>query len=230
MRALTWNIRHGGKSRIDAILDAMHAHAPDLVVLTEFRNNSAGQRVRQALASSGLRHQSLSHDQAKGNTVWVAAREPIVEQSFEALGINAHRCVLTRVGDINVFGLYFPNRQKKQPLFQFLVDLAPQYLAEQTLLFGDFNTGKHYLDEPKATFFCADYFERLQSLGWVDTWRRQNPDAREFTWYSHAGNGFRLDHALVSPPLWPRVRRVHYSHRERELGHSDHSVLVVDFE
>ncbi|MBL8797624.1 MAG: endonuclease/exonuclease/phosphatase family protein [Planctomycetia bacterium] len=230
MRALTWNIRHGGTSRVEAILAAVQAHAPDLVVLTEFRNNTAGQRLREALASLGLRHQSRAHDQVTVNTVWVAARKAFVEQTFDILGIDVHRCVLARMGDVNVFGLYFPNLKKKEPLFRFLVDLAPQYLAEPTLLFGDFNTGKHHLDEAGATFFCADYLERLESLGWVDAWRRQHAEAREYTWYSYRGNGFRLDHAFVSPPLWLRVQRVFYSHREREQKVSDHSALVVDIE
>ena len=39
---------------------------------------------------------------------------------------------------------------------------------------------------------------------------------------------YRLDHALVSPPLLPRVCDVHYSHAEREAGISDHSSLIVE--
>jgi len=39
--------------------------------------------------------------------------------------------------------------------------------------------------------------------------------------------GYRLDHALISPALLPRVVDVQYSHAERGKGMSDHSGLVL---
>ena len=58
--------------------------------------------------------------------------------------------------------------------------------------------------------------------------RHLHPHDREFTWYSHAGSGFRIDHAYLSPALLARLAAARYSHAERELRVSDHSVLVVD--
>jgi exonuclease III len=208
----------------------LRAHESDVVVLTEFRDNDSGRRIRQGLESLGLRHQSGTHAGARVNSVLIAARERFAEQVFSDLGANVHRCVLATVGETSVFGLYFPNRQKKEPLFRFLLELNPRYLQGESLLLGDFNTGKHHLDEAGATFFCAEYLERLEAQGWVDAWRHRNPLAREYTWYSHAGNGFRLDQAFVSPSLLPKVRRVVYSHREREAAVSDHSALVVEID
>jgi len=37
MKLLTWNIKHGGSSRINNILQTLVNHDPDLIVLTEFR-------------------------------------------------------------------------------------------------------------------------------------------------------------------------------------------------
>jgi exonuclease III len=230
VRILTWNIRHGAKSRVEAVLDCLQTHDPDIVVLTEFRNSDCGRRIRQGLESFGLRYQSGSHAGPSVNAVLVAGREWFAEQVFDDLGTNAHRCVLARIGEIFLFGLYFPNRQEKEPLFRYLVGLSPQYLQERSLLLGDFNTGKHHVDEIGATFICSQYFERLEALGWVDVWRHRYPLEREYTWYSYAGNGFRLDHAFASPPLLPMVRRVMYSHRERETKASDHSALIVEIE
>ena len=97
------------------------------------------------------------------------------------------------------------------------------------MLVGDLNTGRHLMDEAGSSFFCADAFETLTSGGWVDAWRRQHgDDAREFSWYSTAGNGFRIDHCLVSPGLVDRVGDVRYLHGVREEKVSDHSMLVVE--
>ena len=67
-------------------------------------------------------------------------------------------------------------------------------------------------------------------MGWVDAWRDRNPEGREFTWFSPRPdqNGFRLDHAFLSPTLASRLRDVRYDHSTRESHASDHSALVVD--
>jgi len=92
----------------------------------------------------------------------------------------------------------------------------------------DFNTGKHRVDEDGATFFSADCIDALEGAGWVDPWRSRNLLAREFTWFSHAGNGFRLDHACASPALAPCVSSAWHDQTPREAGVSDHAALVVD--
>lgn len=150
----------------------------------------------------------------------------------DVMGDFSASVVLAKMGtEINLFGCYFPNSERKRPVFDFLLDLPAEYLQQQTLLIGDFNTGRFHEDEAGATFACADQFEALLGQGWVDTWRSRNPEAREFSWYSRGwNNGFRLDQALASPSLDPRIKAVNYSHSEREAGISDHSMLIVDVE
>ena len=53
MRVFTLNIRHGGGSRIEKILDEIKAIDADIVVLTEFRNNRAGGAIRNGLTATG---------------------------------------------------------------------------------------------------------------------------------------------------------------------------------
>lgn len=80
-----------------------------------------------------------------------------------------------------------------------------------------------------ATLTSAHQFDALLEQGGIDAWRTRNPEAREFTWFSRGyNNGFRLDHALVSPSLDQKIKDVRYSHTEREEGVTDHSVMVMD--
>ena len=44
------------------------------------------------------------------------------------------------------------------------------------------------------------------------------------------GNGFRIDHAFLSPALAARAGDVEYSHDERLRGLSDHSALILDLD
>jgi exonuclease III len=114
--------------------------------------------------------------------------------------------------------------------FRSLVGAARSRAGEDYVLIGDFNAGRHRLDEEGATFSCVRFLGELATMGYADAWRTLHPEGREYTWYSHTGSGFRIDHAFVSPGLAPRLRSCWYSHQERELGLSDHSAMVVCLE
>ncbi len=96
------------------------------------------------------------------------------------------------------------------------------------LAIGDFNTCRAYVDEPGAIDGTAYFMDSMAAIGFSDVWRHRYPDGREFSWYSHRGNGFRIDHAFLSPSLAARAGVVRYSHEERLAGLSDHSVLLLD--
>lgn len=235
MRNVTWNLQHGGGKRIGAIVEVLRSYSADVLVLSEFRNNPPGEILRSELDSMGYRFQASPPADAGTNTVLVAAREPFESVTFPGqmadpdLGDFSTSALLARFPSLNVFGLYLPGEERKRPVFDFLMNLPAEYLLSDSLLIGDFNTGQHYLDESGATFSSTKQFEELLDQGWIDAWRSRNPEAREFTWLSPGyKNGFRLDHAFVSPSLNKRVTEVHYSHREREEKITDHSVMLME--
>ena len=96
------------------------------------------------------------------------------------------------------------------------------------LVIGDFNTGNFYEDEKNATFSCTREFNELKVNGLIDSWRSRNKDIKEFSWYSHAGNGFRIDHIFSTPIINDRIKDIYYSHNEREQKISDHSAMIVE--
>ncbi|WP_437853473.1 endonuclease/exonuclease/phosphatase family protein [Sorangium sp. So ce363] len=234
MRLATWNLRHGGGRRVPQLLDGLKmlvfGRAPDIAVLTEFQTGSAGDELQAGLRELGLVHQSSSVSNHRQNSVLVAARFPFQVGSAEGVPPGyEHRLVTAEFDDLVVCGLYFPNMRSKAPLFDWLLGRT-ELLNKRALLFGDFNTGLHHLDEHGATFFCADQFAGLLKQGWVDLWRERNPEAREFSWFSHVGNGFRIDHAFGSPQLAKAVRSVSYSHEVRIRRVSDHSAMFLELE
>lgn len=126
-----------------------------------------------------------------------------------------------------VAGVYFDQNRDKASLFDYLLSRPPA-LGEDCLLVGDWNTGLHGLDEPGATFACADRFALMEQRGYVDLWRRRHgPDAREVSWLSARGAGYRIDHAFATAPVSERVTRCDYDHSTRGAI-TDHSGLIVD--
>jgi exodeoxyribonuclease-3 len=231
-RLLTWNIRHGGGARTEAIADAIASHNPDIVVLSEFRNNQFGAHLLECFADMGLVHQRSGRAAPPANTVSIAARFALTPlPGAGRLGAWSHRVVAVRCGDIRLAGLYLPNLKAKLSLLEYLVSLPLAYLKEPTLLVGDLNSGKQGIDGPDTfVFFEGTFLEKLESQGWTDGFRHFHGLAQEFTWYSHRHNGYRLDYTFSSPPMTDRLDAAWHSHAEREAGLSDHSILMVDFD
>lgn len=228
-RILVWNIRHGGGRRAAAIVEALLAQAPSVIVLTEFRWDGSGDVIRKQLQAEGYDSPCLPVAPPTRNGVFVCAREPFSVSKPVELTDHEERFVWATFDEFEVCGLYFPQQRAKEPLFNGLLSLSENVCGRPTLLVGDFNTGLHGRDEAGATFYCSDKLQALLDNGWTDVWRSRHQEAREYSWFSTHGNGFRIDHALASASLDAMVRSAFYSHDERIQRVSDHSMMVVDF-
>lgn len=233
MRVVALNIQHGGGRRTRAIADAILAAEPDVVVLSEFHASPTGSRLLEQLAGAGLTEHVHGEPAATDypNTVAVASRLPLANARFPLAVCSANR---KRVLDVDVAGLtlgavYFPLGKPKVAFWrdEFL-PYAASRIDRPSLLIGDWNSGRHHIDEDRATLDGAAEFEAMTDTGWIDGWRSLRPDEREFTWYSNHGHGFRLDHAFLSPSLAPRLVSSVYRHETRTRGVTDHSALVVE--
>jgi exodeoxyribonuclease III len=234
VRVVALNIQHGGGRRTQAISDALLAATPDVVVLSEFHVGPGGSRLLEQLFEAGL----TEHAQAKPssieypNTVAIASRLPLGNvQSPLGNSANRHRVLEVDVAGFTLGAVYFPLGKPKLAFWrdEFL-PYAASRIGRPSLLIGDWNSGRHYLDESGATLHAAREFEAMTEAGWVDAWRSLRPDGREYTWYSTHGNGFRLDHAFLSPPLAPRLESAAYRHETRRSGITDHSAMDIELE
>lgn len=229
MKIMTFNIRHGGGTRCHKILESVLRHNPDTVVFTEYRENRNGLFLRKALTSNGFITFSSSSIHQKENAVAIASKFPCVTSTFPLeLKTHSQRAILASFENIAILGVYFAQNQEKRPLFDFINHRSKELLGRNGLIIGDFNTGKHFLDESKKTFQCVEEFEQLERNYLIDSWRSRNPDTREFSWYSSAGNGFRIDHIFSTLELDSKLSKVFYTHDERENGVSDHSALIAE--
>jgi exonuclease III len=228
MRTLAINLRHGGGRRIPLLLSFLAANGPDTIVLTEYRKNPSGRELTAQLRLAGYTWQEMHDVEPKTNSVCVVSRQP-----FEpiTLGLDdwpeRHRLLAVRFSEYDLVAVYFPHGERKRPVFDRLVDEVLPRLRARAVVLGDFNTGLPFHDERGNTFACVDSFERLLRAGVVDSWRQRNPERREFSWYSTAKNGFRIDHALCTPSFDKGIQGINYLHGCRENGATDHSSLLL---
>ena len=229
MRLLTWNIRAGGGTRLPAIAERIAAHAADVLILTEYRSGDAGRRLRSVLSDQGYLWCSPVEPPGIRNGVLIATRAKPGRIAHVTDHVPEPWRMLTVIVDrIRLFAIYMPNLKAKIPYWEALIDAATPHAGGRALAIGDFNTCRAFVDEPGSFDRTAYFMDRIQDAGFRDVWRDRYPEGREYSWYSHRNNGFRVDHAFASPGLAKRIGGIRYSHAERSVGLSDHSALVLD--
>jgi len=117
-----------------------------------------------------------------------------------------------------LIGIYMPSLLAKIPYWGALITALSSQSANRTLAMGDFNTCRAYLDEVGAIDRTAHYMDAIEQIGFRDVWRHRYPDRREYSWFSTRRNGFRIDHAFLSPDLAACAGTIRYSHAERIAG------------
>lgn len=232
MRLLAWNILHGGGARrLPEITLALLEHDADVVVLPEYRRTVGGQ-IRAVLDDHGWSHQLTVEPEGGGNGILIAARFEVEPGPAFECGVPGRLLqALLPQKDTAIIAAHIPDGSSpraRTECWRSLLARARALRDRSCVILGDFNTGRHRLDEPGATFTCTALLGELAALGYVDAWRFRNPGAREPTWLSRAGNGFRIDGAFVSAGLRGRIRAADYSHAVRETRVSDHSAVVLE--
>jgi len=221
---VAWNIRQGGGSRVDGILSAILTESPDILVLSEFRNNDRGLKIRSTLLRQGYGWQVAGAASGDKNSVLIASRFPAGSALFPGCDPNySDAIVRSDLPLCLVYGVYLPHK-KKHRLFDFLLD---DELADEvpSIITGDFNSGKNGIDQAGKSFWYSDKLVALEKRGYFDAFRELHGDVREYSWFSHQGNGYRYDHTYVHPSLKPILKECCYLHAWREDGLSDHSPM-----
>ena len=216
-RLLAWNIRQAAS--VTRHRHAIVRHDADILV---FRNIAAARRTGCADAG-GLGYPCHEPTPPPGKNGVPSRRgnsaswrgQPAVPEPYRMVGLNLPA----------LFGIYMPNLRKKCRTGRRDRTLGR---CRGTAAIGDFNTCRAYVDEPGAIDATAHFIDEVERIGFCDLWRRRYPEGREFSWYSTRGNGFRIDHAFLSPVLAAQAGEVRYSHAERLAGLSDHSPLIID--
>ena len=233
MTLISLNIRSGGGNRVAAIRQFLESHRPDVIVLTEWRNNRCAYDFIAWMKSSGFLFYDALSDGTTPNGICVAARFRFEKTSMTPTpASSAGALMLARFQNWTLLACYFPQDTAKGRFFSACKEIAAVHSETPFVILGDLNTGNQCADKSQsgAPYACAAGFDALRSeAGLVDLWRHSNgPDAREWTWISNKNNGFRIDHAFGNEPFIRMFQpKCGYDHRPREEKFSDHSALIV---
>ena len=235
MRLLALNIQHAAVRRVPLVANAVLDAAPDVVILSEFYLNLQGGRLLGLLEAAGLVYSALGvpGSERYPYTVAIVSRTPIMGARRPLEGSpHAQRILEATIAGITVVGVYFPLAKEHDPFWdEHFLPYIGSLAHRPAIVAGDWNTGSAHLDIGGRPVAGMGRFDALLAGGWTDAWRSLHPDAREYTWFDRRSrNGFRIDHALLSQKLAPRLGAAAHIHATRTSGATDHSGLLVEFE
>lgn len=176
-----------------------------------------------------------------------AVENELGERRFDCEG----RVQIARLGALRIANVYFPNGSGQERdngrvpykldfyrhLFEVLQRLRRS--GARVLVMGDYNTAHQPIDlarpreNQKTSGFLPEEreeFDRWLRAGWVDTFRRFNPDAGHYTWWSQRQGarqrnvGWRIDYVLASPSAMPYVKEASI---HPNVAGSDHCPIGV---
>lgn len=254
MRIVTWNV-NSLRARLPRVLELLTEHQPDVACLQETKT-APDTFPEDELANAGYR--AVHHSGGQWAGVAVLARcglklsEPQIGLAGDPLASEARWCEAT-VDGVRVASVYVPNgRTLDSPEYPrklgFLDAMGARVAAlgdgAPLIVAGDMNIAPADLDvyDPAAfvgdTHVSAAERERLAALlnaGLVDAYRAVHPDEVQYTWWDyragnfHKGLGLRIDLALMSQALVPRLVSCGID-RDYRKGKkpSDHAPLLLE--
>jgi exodeoxyribonuclease III len=249
VRILTVNLRAGGNGvTIPQIVRRASDHQPDAIVFSEYRDNAAGALLRAEAERFGLLNQA-STPAKRGNGVLVVSGEPFAAFA-NPFGLDddeyPNAVLKARFGGLHLYGVYLPGQDRKIPHLRCLIAAAKYHneAGDSAICIGDMNSGRNETDieinvrsgKILDAFSTAELYRELETH-WTEAWAHTHPGQYEFSWYPFRRDpeyrsraGWRIDKALLSPRLLPKLRAAEYDHVFRLDRLSDHSALLVEFD
>jgi len=223
---LSWNIQQGGGTRHLKILRAIEKEKPHILVLSEYRNNKNGEIFKKALSKLGYKHQIIPETSKQRNAVLLASKIEFVGSWFPHCDPEyPHSIVKAEFDVFEIYGCYLPHK-KKHVLIPFL-EQEIERSDKPSIIVGDLNVGINKVDQKGTSFWYQDELHSLFDSGIKDAFRIIHGDVKEYSWYSHQGNGYRYDHSYVEDVLKDTVIDCYYLHSYREQKYADHSPMVL---
>jgi hypothetical protein len=232
MKLLVWNIQQGGGGRRQRIAEAVHLHGADIVALIEFVPGAL-ETLGTAISGMGFGHRLSTKPNGRDHSMCVFSKLPISghrsgSQILDGSGLWLELKVPSHGFSFGLVHVPTKTRSIKLEFLEEVIQLAPRIAKEDFLMAGDFNTGVHVDDGPLKTLGGVEQFLAIKGKGFTDVWRQFHGTKTEHTYVYRETTSYRIDHAMASEGMMPRIRSCNYSHQERLAGISDHSVLFVE--
>lgn len=243
-RLLTYNIMHGGGTRVQAIAEVIKACAPDLVLLQEATDPANVEKIADAAGMAdyrSVRRQSLAF----------MSREKVAFCEWVRPRVSRHAFIdIVPAGEkLRVFGVHLSAIHSAWTEQRRVLELRAllRKIADQRdrfhVLAGDFNTlapgellraGQLPLRLRPFVWLSGGRIrwrtiQEVFDQGYVDAWRLKHPQGSGFT-FPTTDPHVRLDYVFVPEAFAARVVRCEIVQDGRAAAASDHFPLLAELD
>jgi exodeoxyribonuclease-3 len=225
----------------------------DVVCLQEIK--AGADEVPRTLQAPRKAHGYFRSATRKGyaGVALYAKQMPKVSAGFGSTEFDGEgRYLEADFGQLAVASVYLPSGSagphRQASKFRFLETFLPHLLKlrrqnREIILCGDWNIAhqaidlKNWRSNQKNSGFLPEeraWLTRVfDELGFIDVFRRVNPEGAEYTWWSNRGQawaknvGWRIDYQIATPGIAATARAVSIYKNRR---FSDHAPLIIDYD
>ena len=255
MKVATWNV-NSINIRMPQLLGWLENSEIDVIC---FQETKTVDENFPAEALKALGYDAEFMGQKSYNGVAIVSKFPITDVQKNFLDDDDEspkRLIAGTVNGVRIVNTYIPNGSELwSDKFKFKLDWLQRLrrLFDETcdansdvLLCGDFNVAPEELDvwnvpawEGRLHFSRPERaaIQHVKQWGFVDVFRKLNPDAREFSWWDYRegawqrNRGLRIDHIWTSAPLAEKCSACWIDKAPRGLEKpSDHAPVIAEFD
>ena len=255
MKIATWNV-NSINVRLDHVIRWLDSTGTEILCLQETKAVDKN-FPEEELSKAGYSSAFMGEKSYNGVAILSTREIENVQKNFPDDDEEApKRFIAADISGIHVVNTYIPNGTKLwSDKFDFKLDWLQRlrrYFDERcdrgndVVLCGDFNVAPGELDvwsverwEGKLHFSKPERaaIHHVKQWGFVDVFRDQNPDAREYSWWDfrtrafEKGEGLRIDHIWTSQVLSEKCSASWIDREPRGWERpSDHTPVVADFD
>ena len=241
MRLVSWNVNGLRACVKKGFAESMLALDADVICLQETKLQKGQENIE--LEGYDVVWNTADRKGYSGTAIYF--RKPMLSCTT-GIGIDEHdhegRIITAEFEDFYLVCCYTPNSKKELERLDYRMkweDDLRAYLKsldekKPVVYCGDLNVAHEEIDlkNPKTNHRSAGFtdeerakYTELLNAGFADTFRRLNPDAVEYSWWSYIGRarernaGWRIDYFTVSERFMPRVT---HAAIHQEIFGSDH--------
>lgn len=252
MKIISYNVNGIRAAFKKGLIEWLKEENADIVCLQELKANESQIDII-SLQSIGYQYNTF-HAAQKAGYSGVAILSKIAPKNVEiGCGIpkydNEGRVIRADFEDFSVMSVYMPSgtsgEERQQFKYEWLDDFYV-YVTElqkkypKLLIGGDYNIAHHEIDihNPKSNKNSSgflmperEWLTKFFELGFVDTFRKLNPNQQKYSWWSARSNareqnkGWRIDYWAASEALAPNIISARIA---SEAVHSDHCPIIVE--
>ena len=254
MRVISINLNGIRSAYNKGLLSWLTQQNADIVCLQELKAQ-AGDLSADMLNPNGM-HGYFHYAEKKGYSGVGIYCKHKPDKMIVGLGIpefdSEGRYIEAQFDNLSVVSLYLPSgssgEERQAVKFKFMAAFMPHlrdlYLrGRDVLICGDWNIAhtekdlKNWRGNKKNSGFLPEerawLTELIDSVGYVDVFRKLHPELEAYTWWSNRGQawakdvGWRIDYQFATPAIAGKAKSTGIYKEQR---FSDHAPLMVDYD